>query len=288
MNAPRSGYYMSQRLRLHYTEWGDPAAPPLILQHGSLDHGRSWDHIVARLLPGWRIIAPDLRGHGDSAWSPDAAYTMDDLVFDHAMLFEALKIERAHVIGHSLGGNVVTRHAGIRPDRVIKLVSIEGLGPSPDMLAKTAAEPIGERFARWIEARSRGLERQRPVFPSIEAAYQRLAKLHPQLPAALVRQLTVDGTRAADDAGGCCFKSDPAIGLMYPTELGIAEREELWRAVTCETLLIYGADSWASNPATDGRAAHFRHGRVELVKKAGHWLHHDQPAHFIALLREFL
>ncbi len=286
MNEPRSGTFMSQRLRLHYSEWGDPAAPPLILQHGGRDHGRSWDHVVAALLPDWRIIAPDLRGHGDSAWSPDAAYSMDDHIFDHAMLFEALGIERATVVGHSLGGNIATRFAGIRPDRVTKLVSIEGLGPSPDVLARDAAEPVAGRFAKWIERRSHALERRRRIYPSIDAAAERLAKVHPHVAPDLVRQLAANGSVAVD--GGWCFKADPALDAIPPTEISPAERQALWQAVTCETLLVYGVDSWASNPAIDGRASYFRHARVEMVEKAGHWLHHDQPAHFIALLREFL
>ncbi|MDB5685945.1 MAG: Pimeloyl-ACP methyl ester carboxylesterase [Rhizorhabdus sp.] len=286
MNDVRSGYYMSQRLRLHYSEWGDPAAPPLILQHGGRDHGRSWDHVVAALLPDWRIIAPDLRGHGDSAWSPDAAYAMDDYVFDHAMLFEALGIERATVIGHSLGGNIATRHAAIRPDRVEKLVSIEGLGPSPDALAKEAAKPVAERYAKWIDGRSRALVRQRRVYPSIDEAVARLAKVHPHVAPERVRQLAVDGSERVD--GGWCFKADPALDAIQPTDISPAERQALWQAIACETLLIYGVDSWASNPAIDGRAAHFHHARVAMVEKGGHWLHHDQPAHFIALLREFL
>lgn len=283
---PRSGHFVSQRLRLHYSEWGDPAAPPLILQHGGRDHGRSWDRVVEALLPDWRIIAPDLRGHGDSEWAADGAYGMEDYLFDHAMLFDALNIERAAVVGHSLGGNIALRHAAVRPDRVARLVAIEGLGPSPDAYAKGAAGPIADRLATWITARSRALGRQRRVYATLDAAVARLQRVHPHVPPDLARHLATHGAEPVE--GGYCFKSDPAMDAAPPHDIAWSEREALWAAVRCDTLLIYGRDSWASDPVTDGRAAHFAHGRVEMMDHAGHWPHHDRPAEFIALIRGFL
>lgn len=283
---PRSGYYVSQRLRLHYSEWGDPGAPPLILQHGGRDHGRSWDRVVEALLPDWRIIAPDLRGHGDSEWAADGAYAMEDFLYDHAMLFDALKIDRATVVGHSLGGNIALRHAAIRPERIARLAAIEGLGPSPAAHARLAAEPIGDRLANWITARSRALVRPRRVYATLDEAIARLHDVHPHFSPDLARHLATYGVTAVD--GGYCFKSDPAMATLPPHDISWPEREELWRAVRCDTLLIYGRDSWASDPLVDGRAAHFAHARVEMIEKAGHWPHHDQPAGFIALLRGFL
>lgn len=283
---PRSRHYTSQRLRLHYSEWGDPAAPVLILQHGGRDHSRSWDDIVQALLPDWRIIAPDLRGHGDSEWSPESHYGMDDYLYDHAMLFEALGISRAAVVGHSLGGNIALRHAAIRPDRVSKLVVIEGLGPSPDDNAKLVAQPITTRFETWIKQRQNALKRQRRPYPSIEAAIERMAVMNPHTAPDLARHLAVHGTELVD--GGYLFKTDPAMHVSPPIDVSWDERTGLWGAIACETLLVYGTNSWFTDPITDGRAAYFRNARVEIFEDAGHWLHHDRPSEFIALLRGFL
>jgi pimeloyl-ACP methyl ester carboxylesterase len=283
---PRSGHYESQRLRLHYNEWGDRSAPPLILQHGGRDHARSWDRVVEALLPDWWIITPDLRGHGDSEWAHDGGYGMEDFLFDHAMLFDALNIEKATVVGHSLGGNIVLRHAAARPDRVARMVVIEGLGLSPAAQLKADAEPIDERLAKWIAARSRALTRKRRIYTSIEEATARLQGVHPHFAPDLARHLAVHGVEAVE--GGYCFKADPALAVHRPHDISPAERHEMWRAVQCETLLVYGKDSFASNPLLDGRTAYFRHARLELVDDAGHWLHHDRPAEFIALLRRFL
>ena len=74
--GPTSHSFVSQRLRLHYNDWGNAGAPPLLLQHGGRDHSRSWDWVARELRRDWRVIAPDLRGHGDSAWSPNGTYAM--------------------------------------------------------------------------------------------------------------------------------------------------------------------------------------------------------------------
>jgi pimeloyl-ACP methyl ester carboxylesterase len=71
LHGPTSNTFISQRLRLHYVDWGNPDAPPLILQHGGRDHCRSWDWVAEELCKDWHVICPDLRGHGDSAWSPE-------------------------------------------------------------------------------------------------------------------------------------------------------------------------------------------------------------------------
>src|SRR5437879_12750466 len=84
--GPTSHTYFSQRLRLHYVDWGNPARPPLLLVHGGRDHCRNWDWTAAALRDDWQIIAPDLRGHGDSEWSPDGSYTMAGYIYDLAQL----------------------------------------------------------------------------------------------------------------------------------------------------------------------------------------------------------
>ena len=92
LTGPSSHIYISQRLRLHYVDWGNPGAPPLILIHGNQDHCRNWDWIAQELRHDWHIIAPDLRGHGDSAWSPDGQYSFEAYVCDIAQLINQKKL----------------------------------------------------------------------------------------------------------------------------------------------------------------------------------------------------
>src|SRR5262249_13812881 len=117
MPSPTSHTYISQRLRLHYFDWGNTDAPPLVLGHGGRDHARSWDWVAERLRDRWHIIAPDLRGHGDSQWSQDGGYAMPGLIYDLAQLIHQRQLAPVSLIGHSLGGNIATRYAGIYPDK---------------------------------------------------------------------------------------------------------------------------------------------------------------------------
>ncbi len=84
--GPTSRIYFSQRLRLHYVDWGNPSAPPLLLLHGGRDHCRNWDWVAAALRDQYHIIAPDLRGHGDSAWAASGHYVMANYIYDLAQL----------------------------------------------------------------------------------------------------------------------------------------------------------------------------------------------------------
>ena len=85
-SGPTSRVYFSQRLRLHYVDWGNPTAPPLLLLHGGRDHCRNWDWVASALRRDWHVLAPDLRGHGDSQWSPDGSYSTASYVYDLAQL----------------------------------------------------------------------------------------------------------------------------------------------------------------------------------------------------------
>ncbi|HEY5290268.1 MAG TPA: alpha/beta fold hydrolase, partial [Caulobacteraceae bacterium] len=126
--GPTSHSFMSQRLRLHYVDWGNADAPPLILVHGGQDHCRNWDWVAADLRRDFHIIAPDLRGHGDSAYSPSGDYSMMAFVYDLAQLIRQLALGPVKIVAHSLGGSIALRYAGVFPETVAALVAIEGLG----------------------------------------------------------------------------------------------------------------------------------------------------------------
>ena len=145
-SGPTSNSFISQRLKLHYTDWGNAEAPPLLLVHGGRDHCRSWDWVAEKLCDRYHVIAPDLRGHGDSAWSPDGNYEMGAFVYDLAQLIHQLDLAPVTIVAHSMGGNISTRYTGLFPDKVKKLVSIEGLGPSPAVLEERAKTSFDERM----------------------------------------------------------------------------------------------------------------------------------------------
>ena len=285
--GPTSQSFISQRLRLHYADWGNAGAPVLILQHGGRDHCRSWDWVAQELRHDWHIIAPDLRGHGDSAWSPDGSYGMDAFVYDFAQLVHTLGQEQVTIVAHSLGGNVATRFTGLFPEKVAKLVNIEGLGPSPEMRREIEAKGTAHRLREWIADKRKAAGRLPRRYDSLESAFARMKEENSFLSDEQARHLTVHGAIRNED-GTYSWKFDNYLNIWTVGDIAYAEQEKLWEAITCPVLLLYGADSWASNPQKDGRAKMFATARVAEYANAGHWLHHDQFKRFVDDMRGFL
>ncbi len=285
--GPISGIFFSQRLRLHYVDWGNSGGEPLVLVHGGRDHCRNWDWVAQRLSQRYHVIAPDLRGHGDSQWVSDGHYAMSGFVHDLAQLVHGRSLAPLTLIGHSLGGNVVLRYAGAYPENIRKLVAIEGLGPSPKMLAQRNAIKGPEKLRSWIEANRAQAGRTPKRYPSLDAAFARMQEENKHLTPEQALHLTRYGVNQNED-GTFSWKFDPYI-RQFPVEgMTHYETNELWANITCPTLLIYGRESWASNPAEDGRAAVFQNATVRSVENAGHWVHHDQLDYFMKLVDHFL
>jgi len=287
LSDPRSFAIGSRGLRLNVCEWGARDAPPLVLLHGLRDHARSWDLIASALARRYRVLAPDLRGHGDSEHARGGFYPTEGYVFDLAELVEQERLAPFVFIGHSLGGNIGLRYAGLYPDRLSRIVAIEGLAHSPKLVANERAKPIEQRLRDWIE-RQRDIASKPPRrYASLDEATARVAAQHPRFESGLAAQLTRYGVRAHAD-GTVSFKFDPAFRAFPPVELAPEDGWRLWSLIECPTLLVYGAQSWASNPVVDGRAAHFRSAEVVMLEGAGHWAHHDQREAFLAAVERFL
>jgi pimeloyl-ACP methyl ester carboxylesterase len=287
MPTPRTHKINSSRLQLNVTEWGDPSAPPLLLQHGGRDHGRSWDAVAAAFLQDYRIIVPDLRGHGDSDWAADGVYEMADFVQDFVTLVKALDLPPCPMIGHSLGGNIISRFSGLYPDRVTKLVNIEGLGFSPTVTAERDKRDQIELLRGLVEERAQRSTFVARRFADMAAMVARISEANERLSPELAEHLARHAARINED-GTVTPKHDPALRDTGPFDISTETKHRLWAAISCPVLLVHGAQSWASNPALDGRAVHFRDARVELFEDAGHWVHHDRQADFIAKVRDFL
>ena len=288
MPGPTSHSFFSQRLRLHYVDWGNPTKPPLLLLHGGRDHCRNWDWTAAALREDWHIIAPDLRGHGDSQWSTDGSYTMAGYVYDLAQLVHQQRLAPVTIIAHSLGGNIMLRYAGIYPETVARLVVIEGLGPGPARLAEYTVKTIVTRFDEWIGEQRRLAARLPRRYATIEEALKRMQEENPHLTAAQARHLTEHGANQNED-GTYSWKFDNYVRAFPPYDMSRRDIQLLWSRVASPTLLLHGAESrWAGNPAEDGRAAHFPSARVVGIERAGHWLHHDRLDEFLRIVREFL
>ena len=284
---PRRATFQSQRLRLSYVDWGNEAAPPLILVHGARDHARAWDDVARILSAQFHVIAPDLRGHGDSQWADAGGYPLINFVYDLDELIHQLGFPQVTLIGHSLGGNIALRLTGLTPARISRVVCIEGLGPSPSTAQKLAATPIETRLQGWVDEQRKLAAHTPRGYPTLEDAIIRMREQNPHLGAEQARHLTVHGVRQNDD-NSFTWKFDTYLRSWLPVDLTRGEIIELWQRITCPLLLVYGSASWASNPAKDGRVANFRNAEVALIEGAGHWVHHDRPDEFMKVVRSFL
>ncbi len=285
--GPTSSFYVSQRLRLHWVDWGNESAPPLLLIHGGRDHARSWDWVARDLRRDYHVIAPDLRGHGDSAWAFGGMYAMVDFVLDIAQLLEGLQLFPMTIVGHSLGGAIALQYTSVYPERAHKVVAIEGLGPPPAMIERMRHVNPWQRMQTWIDEMRKLASRQPRRYPSIDAAAGRMREENAFLSEAQARHLTIHGVARNED-GTYSWKFDNYVRALSPYRFDVEEMRTLWGRITCPTLLIRGTESWASDPSKDGRLPAFQNARVVNVEGAGHWVHHDRLPEFLRVVREFL
>jgi pimeloyl-ACP methyl ester carboxylesterase len=279
---PISQFYYSHRLKLHFWDWGNNGKPNLILVHGGMDHARSWDRIAEAFQEDFRILAPDLRGHGDSNWAYGAMYSIGEFVLDLSALVDIVGGRPLHLVGHSLGGAVVLQYAGIYPERVKKLVTIEGVGPPPGINVSAH-----ERLRKWIEA-IRDCEKRFPhQYPNLEAAYARMHKENPYLSDEMAHHLTLFGSNWNAD-GTLVWKFDNFMRAFSPYGFSMDDAKEIWSQIKCPVLLFRGADSWTEDPEKGGWISAIPDHRLIRVPNAGHWPHHDQTAFVIEEIRRFL
>lgn len=285
--GPSSNFYVSQRQRLHYVDWGNETQPLLVLVHGGRDHARSWDWVARDLRRDHHVIAPDLRGHGDSAWSIGSDYSLHQFVFDLVQLLDAVDQYPVTLVAHSLGGAVSLLYAGAYPERIHRLIVIEGLGPPPEILRRYKGVPVWERMRNWVEQTQKLAGRTPRRYPSIDAAAKRMQEENSFLSEAQARHLTIHGVARNED-GTWSWKFDNYVRAFSPLRWSEEDIFELRGRIDCPTLLVRGTESWASDPEKDGRIEPFRNARSVPVEGAGHWVHHDRLDEFLRVVRAFL
>jgi pimeloyl-ACP methyl ester carboxylesterase len=281
---PVSHYYFSHRLKLHFWDWGQNGKPALVLVHGGLDHARNWDWVARALREHFHVYAVDLRGHGNSAWAPGAMYSIAEYTLDLSALADVIGNFPIFLIGHSLGGILTLLYSGIYPDRVRKVVSIEGLGLP---VSHRVHNPAPERIRTWMEGVRQAEHREPRTYPNLKAAVNRMKEANPHLTDEVARHLTVHGTNWNPD-GSLVWKFDNCVRNLPPYGHSIDDFRAIFGQITCPVLLFWGTESRMPDPETDSRAAAIKHRRVVKVPGAGHWVHHDRLDLFLAETMRFL
>ena len=281
---PASHFFYSDRLKLQFWDWGNEGKPVVVLVHGSRDHARSWDWVARELREDYHVYAIDLRGHGNSAWAPGALYSIPEHILDLAVFADVINEYPIRIVAHSLGAISSLYYTGTFPDKVAKLVTVEGVGVGP--LGSTPP-PAPERMRKWID-KTRDLERHsQRTYPTLQDAVTRMQEANPFLTSEVARHLTVHGTNFNAE-GELIWKIDHYTRVIHPFGLGLPEAREILAQIECPTLLFWGRQSFARDPEIDPQAEVIRNKKIIKVDQAGHWLHHDQLDLFVRETKEFL
>lgn len=278
-SEPVQKYVTSQRLQISYWDWGNEGAPPLVLVHGGKDHARSWDRVAEALRNDYHVVALDLRGHGDSDWSPGGNYGLPDNALDVLRVIETVG-SPARVLAHSYGGSVCLLAAGSFPEHFASLVVIEGT----HSLNPRDGKEMGPAWVREWGERLRGYEGSTPrVYPDLAAAEERVRQANPRLPSDFTPHLTVHAARAVE--GGYVWKYDWWVNGRTSMEIRRDELPRFWSAIECPTLLLFARETRVTQRT---EAGDFIAGsRTAFIEDAGHWLHHDQLEATLAQVQPF-
>jgi len=300
----RSRTVMLRGLRHHVLEWGDPslatpARPTLLMQHGWMDVAASFQFIVDALPTERHVLAFDWRGFGLSDPTPGDTYWLPDYVGDLDAALDALigpagaAPPPIDLLGHSMGGNVVMIYAGLRPERIRRLVNLEGFG-----MPVTTPSQSPKRYLQWLDELKAPVEMR--DYASLDDVAARLRKNNPLLPPARAAWLAQHWSRQRIEADGTPGRyeilGDPVHKHGTPLLYQRDEVLECWKLIQAPVLWVEGDQTELSRWwGTRYSKAEF-HARLDVVSQverhvlapAGHMLHHDQPEALAQRLETFL
>jgi pimeloyl-ACP methyl ester carboxylesterase len=269
----------------HLTRWGPPDAPPILLLHGWMDTGDTFQFLVDCLPGSLAFVAPDWRGFGRSAWEPHGYWFPSYLADLDAMLDAFSPNAPAIIVGHSMGANVASLYAGVRPERVARLVNIEGFG-----LPRTSPERAPDRYREWLDQLKAppGFAGYATIRQLAGFLARRNPRLTPERAEFIARSWTHDG-----GDGQRIIGSDPRHKLLNPVLYRREEAEACWSRIAAPMLLLLAEHSeFLGRLGADGDAAalraRFPGARVAQVAGVGHMMHHERPEEVARLIEEFL
>jgi esterase len=273
---PRDSFVKANGLRHHYLDWGDPGRPAVLLLHGFAQSGHSFDFVSLALCEKLRVIALDLRGHGESDWSETVDYKRETLVSDIAGIMHHLGLDSASFVGLSLGGTISYMLAAARPELVKSLVIVD----------------IAPRVEQAGVNRVRGFVEGDDYFDSLEAMIEAVRAFRPGRTEEQLKGSVLRNAKRLQD-GRWSWKYDPVMRRAEGrSKTGPDQENELWsalEAVACPALVVRGAESDIVSPETVAEMVRrIPDARAVTVERAGHLVPGDNPVGFIQAIEPFL
>jgi pimeloyl-ACP methyl ester carboxylesterase len=282
MRESESLFFDIRGLRYHVRRWPRPGAPKMVLLHGWMDVSASFQFLVDALRSEWEVYAPDWRGYGMTEWGRSDCYWFPDYLADLDFLLPQIAKDGPVNL---IGGNVAALYAGIRPQRIAKLVNLEGFG-----LPSTRPEQAPKRYLLWLDELHEG-PRLRPYRDFADLA-KKLQSNNPRL--SDERALFLARHWGKEQGGEVILRGDPAHKVVNPLLYRYEEVRACWQQVSAPVLWIEAAESdtlkrMRIEPAqlAERRSA-FPKLRLVTIENAGHMLHHDQPEVLARHIEEFL
>lgn len=256
----------------------------MICLHGFLDTGAAFDPLAGALADRWRVVVPSHRGHGESGHvGAGGYYHFPDYLLDVDGLYRALDIDKAIVVGHSMGASVACYFAGTFPDRVEGLVLLDGIGPPT--VAQHELAP--KRMRRWIDDVRRREGVTAPGAASLEDVARRIGRLStgatPQRLLELAREAAWE-----DDEGRWHWRFDPLHRTQAPVAFDHLRFRFFLAAITCPVLALWAEKTPMHSPDEAAREAALGDVTVETIPGTGHNLHHERPDEVAQAMRRFL
>jgi pimeloyl-ACP methyl ester carboxylesterase len=288
LRAPRPELLRVRGLDMHFRRWGPPpssGAPLVLLLHGWQDTGDTFQFLVDAFEREWPLAAPDWRGFGRSGWSQDGYWFPDYLADLDALLDVVSPNEPVVLIGHSMGGNIASQYAGVRPRRVRALVNLEGFG-----MQRTSPAQAPAQYAKWLD--------QVKSIPPLKDydSFEQLAGIirfrYPRFGEAKSDFVARAWAKVAED-GRLRLMGDSRHRWVNPTLYKREDAEACWRAIEAPMLLLIGENSefpgrLGKDGSDEALRALVRGIEIAHVGGAGHMMHIEQPEALAVLIENFL
>lgn len=271
-------------LKFQLYKWPGENPRPLVFAHGWGDTGETFQFVVDQLSPVHTIVAFDARGFGRTDW-PQDGYWFPDYLADLEAILDAVSPDApVDLLGHSMGGNVAMLYAGVRTERVRRLINLEGYG-----LPTTKSEQAPARYQEWLNEIKHGT--RFASYDSLDQFVSVLARRNPRTSAEHLDFVARSWAQQGSD-GRIHLRADPRHKQVNPMLYQRDQAEACWREITAPVLFVIGGLSdVAKRLADDSNARHFKAQFRELsiatIEECGHMMHHECPRQVAELIEEF-
>ena len=264
-------------LQYNIQEWGDSSKPSLFLLHGWMDCGASFQFMAPMLVDHFHLIAPDFRGFGESEHAA-GGYYFPDYFADLDVIIERFSPQApANLVGHSMGGQIALMYAGIRPNRVANLLSLEAIG-----LSETESDHAPKKYRQWMTQ----ILSNEPskIYPDSNSLKRSINAGNPTLSTEMVEQLAELWGRPVGGDGAMMLKQDHAHRYANPVRYNFEDTVEVWKQISARVGLVMAADSYFHSQYTESGRLNFARDLLSikeadyfLIEECNHMLHLEKP-----------